>query len=123
MDNVRSALRQGRPSTTDLIPGTVLRHFLYKSKGNVQFVMPAYEPEYGTLLARRRSVIGQYDRFSVEGADVKQAPITIPHASRSPSREELAHQGPALHQYHRCIPLLDDPNVRTLLRSRPKREP
>ena len=44
----------GRPTITSLIPGTLLRHFLYKSRANVQFVMPSYTPTYTTLLARRR---------------------------------------------------------------------
>lgn len=51
---IKSAVRRGRPTTTDIIPGTVLRHFLYKSRANVQFVMPSYEPSFNTLLARRR---------------------------------------------------------------------
>ena len=51
---IKAAVRVGRPSATDIIPGTVLRHFLYKSKANVQFMMPSYEPEYTNLLARRK---------------------------------------------------------------------
>jgi len=51
---IKSAVRRGRPATTDIVPGTVLRHFLYKSRANVQFTMPSYEPHFTTLLARRR---------------------------------------------------------------------
>ena len=51
---IKSAVRRGRPAATDIVPGTVLRHFLYKSRANVQFVMPSYEPHFTTLLARRR---------------------------------------------------------------------
>ncbi|KAL9101539.1 MAG: hypothetical protein Q9163_003215 [Psora crenata] len=51
---IKSAIRRGRPSTTEIVPGTVLRHFLYKSKANVQYVMPSYEPHFTTLLAKRR---------------------------------------------------------------------
>lgn len=51
---VKSAVQRGRPTATDIVPGTVLRHFLYKSRGNVQFTMPSYEPHFNTLLARRR---------------------------------------------------------------------
>ena len=51
---IKAAIRRGRPTTTDIIPGTVLRHFLYKSRSNVQFAMPSYEPEFTTLLAGRR---------------------------------------------------------------------
>ncbi len=57
MSIIKEAVRRGRPTATDIVPGTVLRHFLYKSRGNVQFVMPAYEPQFTTLLARRRSVL------------------------------------------------------------------
>ena len=51
---VKSAVRRGRATATDIVPGTVLRHFLYKSRANVQFTMPSYEPSFPTLLARRR---------------------------------------------------------------------
>lgn len=56
MSVIKAAVRRGRPTATDIVPGTVLRHFLYKSKGNVQFTMPSYEPHFTTMLARRRSV-------------------------------------------------------------------
>lgn len=59
MPLIKSAVRRGRPAATDVIPGTVLRHFLYKSRSNVQFIMPAFGPHYATLLARRR-LISQY---------------------------------------------------------------
>ena len=51
---IKAAVRRGRLTATDIVPGTVLRHFLYKSKGNVQFTMPSYEPHFTSLLARRR---------------------------------------------------------------------
>lgn len=51
---IKSAIRAGRFQATDIVPGTVLRHFIYKSKANVQFTMPSYEPHYITLLARRK---------------------------------------------------------------------
>ena len=51
---IKSSVRRGRPSATDIVPGTVLRHFLYKSRANVQFTMPSYEPTFPTLLARRK---------------------------------------------------------------------
>ncbi|KAM0803512.1 vacuolar fusion protein MON1 [Usnea florida] len=51
---IKSAVRRGRSTATDIVPGTVLRHFLYKSRANVQFTMPSYEPSFTTLLARRR---------------------------------------------------------------------
>ncbi|KAI9722653.1 MAG: hypothetical protein M1812_001584 [Candelaria pacifica] len=54
MGIIKSAVQRGRLSATDIVPGTVLRHFLYKSRGNVQFTMPSFEPHFNTLLARRR---------------------------------------------------------------------
>lgn len=54
MDIIKTAIKQGRPSTTDIMAGTQLRHFLYKSRANVQFTMPSFTPYFNTLLARRR---------------------------------------------------------------------
>lgn len=53
MTLIKTAACRGRPSATDILPGTVLRHFLYKSRANVQFIMPAYDPHFPTLIARR----------------------------------------------------------------------
>jgi len=53
---IRDAVKRGRPSCTDIIPGTVLRHFLFKSRGNVQFTMPSFDPYFRTPLAKRRFV-------------------------------------------------------------------
>lgn len=60
MNIIKSAVIQGRPTTTDIVPGTVLRHFLYKSRGNLQYVMPSFEPHYLTLFDRRRYVSAIY---------------------------------------------------------------
>ena len=54
MDIITSAVARGRPASTDIVPGTVLRHFLYKSRANVQFFMPSYENHFSSLVARRR---------------------------------------------------------------------
>ena len=57
---IRLSMHQGRPSIASIVPNgatgnaSVLRHFLYKSRGNVQFVMPSYEPHFQTLVSRRR---------------------------------------------------------------------
>jgi hypothetical protein len=53
---IKSAVRNGRPMTADLFPGTQLRHFLYKSRANVQFVMSSFSPHFNSLIARRRQV-------------------------------------------------------------------
>ena len=54
MNIIKSAVLLGRPTATDIAPGTPLKHFLYKSRGNLQFVMPSFEPAFSTLLERRR---------------------------------------------------------------------
>jgi hypothetical protein len=54
--------KQGRPRCTDIVPGSPLRHFLYKSRGNVQFTMPSYDPYFGGALERRR-LLDLYSRL------------------------------------------------------------
>lgn len=51
---LRTAISKGHASCSDIVPGTPLRHFLYKSRANVQFVMPAFAPHFNTLASRRR---------------------------------------------------------------------
>jgi hypothetical protein len=54
IDAIRTAVKQGRPKCTDIVPGSPLRHFLYKSRGNVQFTMPSFEPYFENALDKRR---------------------------------------------------------------------
>ena len=51
---IHKAVQNGRPLPTDIIPGTSLRHFLYKSKGNVQFFMPAFEAKFDDAQSKRQ---------------------------------------------------------------------
>ena len=74
---IKAAVRAGRPLATDIIPGTVLRHFIYKSKANVQFVMPSYEPAYTTLLARRR-LLSVYHKLHAS-VHAKNAHLKVHH--------------------------------------------
>lgn len=53
MKVIHRAVQAGRPSPTDIVPGTALRHFLYKSKGNVQFFMPSFETQFADAQSRR----------------------------------------------------------------------
>ena len=53
MISITSAVRVGRPAATDIVPGTVIRHFLYKSRANVQFAMPSFTPDFDSPLDRR----------------------------------------------------------------------
>ncbi|QSZ29984.1 hypothetical protein DSL72_004502 [Monilinia vaccinii-corymbosi] len=66
MDIIKAAVRQGRPKTTDIVPGTPVRHFLYKSRANVQFTMPSFDPHYNSLV-NRRSVVRYYMQVPVKG--------------------------------------------------------
>ncbi|KAK5126268.1 Vacuolar fusion protein mon1 [Meristemomyces frigidus] len=54
MDVIKTAIRKGHATCSDIVPGTVLRHFLYKSRGNVQFTMPSFEPYFHGLGPRRK---------------------------------------------------------------------
>ncbi|KAF1839618.1 DUF254-domain-containing protein [Decorospora gaudefroyi] len=56
IDSIRTAVQAGRPRCTDIVPGSPLRHFLYKSRGNVQFTMPSYSPYFEAALEKRRLV-------------------------------------------------------------------
>ncbi|KAI4227277.1 MAG: hypothetical protein L6R36_002546 [Xanthoria steineri] len=79
---IRTAIRNGRFAATDIVPGTVLYHFVYKSRANVQFVMPSYEPHFTTLLARRR-LLSLYHTMHA-GAHAKNAHLKVHHCiSRS----------------------------------------
>ncbi|KAE9381780.1 DUF254-domain-containing protein [Stipitochalara longipes BDJ] len=60
MEIIKTAVREGRPSTTDIVPGTQLKHFLYKSRANVQFAMPSFSPHFSSLLARRSRLMTLY---------------------------------------------------------------
>jgi hypothetical protein len=50
-----TAMQAGRAPCATLLPGgTPLKHFLYKSRGNVQFTMPSFEPHFAGAVARRK---------------------------------------------------------------------
>lgn len=53
---IKAAVRRGHPTCNELFPGTALRHFVYKSRGNVQYTMPSFEPYFHGLVARRRLI-------------------------------------------------------------------
>lgn len=53
------AARAGRQTCSEILPGTPLRHFLYKSRANVQFTMPAATPDFDSPVAWRR-LMSQY---------------------------------------------------------------
>lgn len=94
---IQDSIQLGRPLPTDIVPGTVLRHFLFKSKANVQFYMPSlnqYEP------ARlRRSLLSVYHQLH-ESVHTKHASVKV-HHSVSASHTALAWVTPLFELY--CI--------------------
>ena len=98
MSAIKAATRAGRPSPTDIIPGTVLRHFLYKSRANVQFVMPSYSPDFTTALARRR-LLSLYHSLHA-AAHAKNTHLKVHHSVRRDS-VALAWQTPEFEMY--CV--------------------
>ena len=54
MSAIKTSIRKGRSTCSEIVPGTPLRHFLYKSRGNVQFTMPSFEPDFRGLAAKRK---------------------------------------------------------------------
>jgi len=44
----------GRAPCSEIIPTSSVRHFLYRSRTNVQFTMPSYAPHFTTLISRRK---------------------------------------------------------------------
>ncbi|EGE03504.1 vacuolar fusion protein mon1 [Trichophyton equinum CBS 127.97] len=98
MEVLRVALEQGRPAPTDIVPGTVVRHFLYKSKANVQFTMSSYSPEFMSILDRRRLMSAYHSlHLSVHG---KPANVKVQYCVSS-SSNSLAWVTPIFELY--CV--------------------
>ncbi|EEH19349.1 hypothetical protein PABG_01668 [Paracoccidioides brasiliensis Pb03] len=95
---IKAAIQKGRPTTTDIIPGTVLRHFLYKSKANVQFAMASYCPDFSTTLGRRR-LLSTYHSLHAS-VHAKHAHIRVEHRV-SNSMNALAWITPVFELY--CV--------------------
>ncbi|KAK2794841.1 Vacuolar fusion protein mon1 [Emmonsiellopsis sp. PD_5] len=95
---IKTAIEKGRPTTTDIIPGTVLRHFLYKSKANVQFTMSSYYPDFSTVLGRRR-LLSTYHTLHAS-VHAKHAHVKVEHRV-SNSLNSLAWITPVFELY--CV--------------------
>ncbi len=98
MQIIQTAVQAGRPTPTDIIAGTVLRHFLYKSKGNVQFFMPSFSPSFETLKQRRR-LMSLYHNLHAS-VHAKHASVKV-HHSVGPSATALAWVTPMFELY--CV--------------------
>ena len=78
MQVIQKAVRNGRLTPTEIVPGTVLRHFLYKSKGNVQFFMPSFSPQYETM-RQRRQLMSLYHILHAS-VHIKNASVKVQHS-------------------------------------------
>ncbi|KAI1345009.1 vacuolar fusion protein MON1 [Xylariaceae sp. FL0016] len=54
LDIIKTAASKGPAHVGEIVPGTHLSHFLFKSKANVQFCMPSLNPAFAGLVSRRR---------------------------------------------------------------------
>ncbi|KAK4612828.1 Vacuolar fusion protein MON1 [Fulvia fulva] len=98
MSTIKTAIRRGHAPTSSIVPGTVLRHFLYKSRGNVQFVMPSFEPHFGGLVNRRR-LMSLYHQMH-ELIHSRTAHLKVQHSIASDSTS-LAWETPLFELY--CV--------------------
>ncbi|KAK6355112.1 Vacuolar fusion protein mon1 [Orbilia brochopaga] len=77
---IEGAVKRGRYLASDLIEGTVIQHFLYKSKANVQFTMPSFDPHFSTPRARRRLMV-LYQRLHA-AVHARGAHLKVHHSIR-----------------------------------------
>ncbi|KAJ5093849.1 hypothetical protein N7456_009710 [Penicillium angulare] len=81
---IKAAIDQGRPATTDIVPGSVLHHFLYKSRANVQFTMSSFTPTFSSV-SRRRRLMSIYNNLHAS-IHAKNTHVKVHHCvSRSAS--------------------------------------
>ncbi|KAI0512546.1 vacuolar fusion protein MON1 [Xylaria bambusicola] len=56
LDLIKVTALKGRPSAAEIAPNTHISHFLFKSRANVQFCMPALQPTFSSLVSHRRLI-------------------------------------------------------------------
>lgn len=95
---MKEAIDKGRPKTTDIMPGTVLHHFLYKSRANVQFTMSSNDPDFSSL-SRRRRLMSAYNNLHAS-IHTKHTHVKVHHCV-SQSLSSLAWVTPVFELY--CI--------------------
>jgi hypothetical protein len=74
LPTLRTAALSPSPPITTLLPNTNLLHFLYKSRGNVQFVSPSFAPHFTSPVARRKLMnlyATLHDALHAKGAHCK----------------------------------------------------
>lgn len=97
--HIQHSLRHtSRPSPTDIVPGTALRHFLYKSKPHVQFFMPSFSPDFESL-TQRRQLMTVYHCLHAS-VHAKGGAVKVYH-SVSPTASALAWVTPLFELY--CV--------------------
>ncbi|PLB55649.1 SAND protein [Aspergillus steynii IBT 23096] len=98
---IKEAIDKGRPTPTDIIPGTVLHHFLYKSRANVQFTMSSYHPEF-TSATRRRRLLSTYNNLHAS-IHTKHSHVKVHHCV-SQSSSSFAWVTPVFELYCVAVP-------------------
>ncbi|KAF7191575.1 Vacuolar fusion protein MON1 [Pseudocercospora fuligena] len=98
MTAIKTAIRKGHAPCSEIVPGTALRHFLYKSRGNVQFVMPSFEPHFTGTVARRR-LMNLYSQLH-ESTHSRTAHLKVQHSIANDSTA-LAWETPLFELY--CV--------------------
>lgn len=98
MSNIKTATRKGHATCSEIVPGTSLRHFLYKSRGNVQFVMPSFQPHFSGVMGRRR-LLTLYAHLQ-ESIHSRTARLKVQHSIAADSTS-LAWETPLFELY--CV--------------------
>ncbi|PHH73988.1 hypothetical protein CDD80_3430 [Ophiocordyceps camponoti-rufipedis] len=84
---IQRAARAGRPSVSQVAPGSQISHFLYKSRANVQFCMASLKPWFAGVVKRRRLMSLYHDLHAA--AHAKHAHLKVLHCS-DPDATSLA---------------------------------
>jgi hypothetical protein len=86
----------GRYLPVDIIPGTPIKHFIYKSRQNVQFTMPSWGSHYPSQSGRRR-IMTLYHKLHA-AIHVKNAQLRVLFCSKK-HEESLAWMLPNFELY------------------------
>lgn len=89
-------IKIGRTSCPEIVPNSPIQHFLYKSRTNVQFIMPSYAPHFSTPLAHRRLLMAYASLHS--SIHSRPSPPKILHTSTS-TYTALAWSTPRFEMY------------------------
>lgn len=98
MSNIQTAIRKGHAPCSEILPNTAVRHFLYKSRGNVQFVMPSFQPSFSNAVSRRK-LLNLYSQMH-DSIHSKTAHLKVQHSIGSDATA-LAWETPLFELY--CV--------------------